>query len=167
MDVLQGLFYINFANLYTDTAFVNGIQLYRKHEKQDDFLILFLHKPGFDHFNFCLNYLWYADSGEDFSPFLRAYYKTGDIHKKLGLNLGQYIMIYVSKDDEEYDNVNLVNEKNRSYLYEFTGHLKELENCEEKFHRIQLNKNDYEHVKDVYPNKRPGSDVKKSWWKFW
>ena len=51
---------MDLANLYEGTDYVNGIQLYRKKEDYDSFLILFSNEPDFERFNYFINYIYYA-----------------------------------------------------------------------------------------------------------
>lgn len=39
-------------------------------------------------------------------------------------------MVYVYKNDKAYDNGNIVNNQNQSYLYDFGGNIKKLETTE-------------------------------------
>lgn len=144
----------NLANLYADTEYVNGIQLYRKKTKLDSFLILFSNQPDFERFNYFINYIKYPEKFDNFSPFVRGFYRTSDIKMKSEFNMGEWIMVYVSKNDQEYDNVTIVNEKNESYLYDFGGNIKKLETLEEIFKMIPFDKSDYDHMLDIFPNKR-------------
>lgn len=144
---------MNLANLYADTEFVNGIQFYRKKDKQDSFLILFSNQPDFVRFNYFVNYIKYPTEYEKFSPFLRGYFKTSNIKEKSEFNVGEWIMVYVSRNDKEYDNVNFVNAKNENYLYDFGGKIKKLKSKEEIFKLISFDKNDYYHILDVIPAK--------------
>lgn len=140
------------ANAYSDTEFVNGIQFYRKKDKFDSFLILFSNQPDFERFNYFVNYIKYPAEHEKFSPYLRGFYRTSDIKQKSEFNIGDWIMVYVSKNDKEYDNVNLVNDKNENYLYDFGGKTKKLKSAEEMFKLISFDKNNYHHILDIIPS---------------
>ncbi|MCF7568939.1 hypothetical protein L3X37_11280 [Sabulilitoribacter arenilitoris] len=140
------------ANAYSDTEFVNGIQFYRKKDKFDSFLILFSNQPDFERFNYFVNYIKYPAEHEKFSPYLRGFYRTSNIKQKSEFNIGDWIMVYVSKNDKEYDNVNLVNDKNENYLYDFGGKTKKLKSAEEMFKLISFDKNNYHHILDIIPS---------------
>ena len=144
---------MNLANVYADTEFVNGIQFYRRKDKFDSFLILFSNQPDFERFNYFVNYIKYPSDYEKFSPFLRGYFRTSEIKEKSEFNVGEWIMVYVSKNDKEYDNVNLVNDKNENYLYDFGGKIKKLKSAEEMFKLISFDKNNYNHILDIIPSK--------------
>ncbi len=144
---------MDLANLYADTEFVNGIQFYRKKGKYDSFLILFSNQPDFERFNYFVNYIKYPAEYDKFSPFLRGFYKTSDIKQKSEFNAGEWIMVYVSKNDKEYDNVNLVNDKNENYLYDFGGKIKKLKSAEEMFKLLSFDKDNYYHIFDIVPSK--------------
>ena len=49
----------SFANLYSDIEFVEGIQLYRKSENTNSFLIQFSNQPDFEIFCYLVNYIKY------------------------------------------------------------------------------------------------------------
>lgn len=152
---------MDLANLFDDD-FVNGIQFYRKKDKYDSFLILFSIQPDFEGFNYFVNYIKYPIEHEKFSPFLRGYYKTSDIKEKSEINVGEWIMVYVSKNDKEYHNVNLVNNKNENYLYDFGGKIKKLKSAEEMFVLMSFDKKDYHHILDIIPSKTvENSELKK------
>lgn len=144
---------MDLANLYADTEFVNGIQFYRKKDKYDSFLILFSNQPDFERFNYFVNYIKYPAEYEKFSPFIRGFYKTSDIKQNSEFNIGEWIMVYISINDKEYDNVNLVNEKNDNYLYDFGGKIKKLKSIEEMFKLISFDKSNYYHILDIIPSK--------------
>ena len=76
-------------------------------------------------------------------------------------------MVYVSKNDRDYDNVNLVNNKNESYLYDFGGKVKRLQTIEEMFKLISFDKNNYYHILNIIPSKSAKKWKLKPWWKFW
>lgn len=158
---------MNLANLYADTVYVNGIQFYRKKDKYDSFLILFSNPPDFERFNYFVNYIKYPVKYEKFSPFIRGFYKAADIKEKSEFNVGEWIMVYVSKNDKEYDNVNLVNIKNENYLYDFGGRIKKLDSKEEMYNLLSFDKNNYYHIIDIIPNKSVEKIESKPWWNFW
>ena len=67
--------------------------------------------------------------------------------------LGTWIMVYVSKNDQDFDNVTLVNEKNESYLFDFGGKIKKLESLEERFTFISVDMSQYDKILDIFPTK--------------
>ncbi|WP_215937227.1 hypothetical protein [Winogradskyella psychrotolerans] len=158
---------MDLANLYSDTEFANGIQLYRKKNHYDSFLILFSNQPDFKRFNFFINYIQYPVEHKQFSPYLRGFYKTSDIHPSTEFNVGNWIMVYVSKNDNEYDNVSLVNEKDDNYLYDFGGKIKKLKSMEEMFKLKTYDLSNYYHIIDIVPYKTVENLEQKPWWKFW
>lgn len=143
----------NLANLYAETEYVNGIKWFRNNTKSDSFLILFSNNPDFDRFNFFVNYIKYPEEFVNFSPFVRGFYKTSDIQLQNEFNMGTWIMVYVSKNDQDYDNVTLVNEKNESYLFDFGGKIKKLESLEERFTFISVDMSQYDKILDIFPTK--------------
>jgi len=67
--------------------------------------------------------------------------------------MGTWIMVYVSKNDQDFDNVTLVNEKNESYLFDFGGKIKKLESLEERFTFISVEMSQYDKILDIFPTK--------------
>lgn len=117
---------MNMASLYSDTKYVEGIQLYRKKENQTSFLILFTNTPDFDRFAYFVNYLKYPEGFEQHKPFLRGFYKVTAQQPNTEFANGEWLMMYVSEKDKEYDNVSIVNERNESFLNDFGGKVKKL-----------------------------------------
>lgn len=153
----------DFANEYPDANPVKGIQLYAKQNDARSFLVGFTNRPDFDIFSFCINYLRYPRGFENFDPYVRGYFRTENLHTGGGFNMGEWVVVYLSENDTEYDNVSVVNENNHTYLYSFTGKTKKMDLSEERFERVERNINDYRHVTDIFPSKNSG----KPWWKFW
>ena len=161
--ILMKLANMYLTNVNANTEYTNKIQLYRKKENHNSFLILFNNSIDFHIFNYFINYIEYPIEFKGFSPFIRGFYKTTGIREKNKFNIGDWIMVYISRNDTEYDNVNLVNYKNENYLFDFRGSIKKLNNIEEIFKLIPYDKNNYHHVIDIIPKNKD----KKPWWKFW
>ena len=158
---------LQLANLYIENEYVKGIQLYRKKDNSESFLILFSNQPDFERFNYFVNYIKYPEGYENFSPLIRGYFKSADITLKSEFKVGEWIMVYISPIDREYDNVNLTNINNESYLYDFGGRIKKLEQTDELYKLPSVNINDYVHIKDIHPTKSVEIIESKPWWKFW
>lgn len=154
----------NLVNLY---EYSDGIELYHKKETSDSFLILFANPPEFDQFNYFVNYLNYPEGFENFHAFIRGFYLSQDIHIPAEFISGDWMMVYVSATDKAYDNVNLVNEKNESYLNDFGGIIKRLEQTEQRFNFISVELKNYHHLTTIFPAKPEETLVVKPWWKFW
>ncbi len=159
---------MDISNSYSDFEFSKGIRLYRENQSTNSFLILFTNSPDFTHFCFFVNYLKYPEAPKVYNPFIRGYFKTSEIDlKDLSFINGEWVMAYVSINDKEYDNVNLTNSNNESYLYDFGGKIKRLNIIEEKFNHIEYDLNNYNHIIDIYPYNSLKEKSIKPWWKFW
>ncbi|MFL9845501.1 hypothetical protein [Flavobacterium rhizosphaerae] len=165
-DDLQNIL-MNIANLYSDTEYVDGIQLYREKQKYDSFLILFTNQPDFERFNYFTNYIKYPEGYENLSHSVRGFFKVSDVRKQYDFNVGEWLMVYVSKNDKEYDNVNIVNCENKTYLFDFGGKIKKLNVIEESYKLIPIDINSFHHIIDIIPGKVAGRMETKPWWKFW
>ncbi len=150
------IFLMDFSNLNINSELAKGIQLYRKKEDSQSFLVLFNSTPNFSSFNYMVNYLRYATDKEGYAPFIRGFYQTSDIQKSLDFKTGDWIMVYVSKNDKEYDNTNLVNSNNETYLYDFGRKAKRLNMIEETFQLIRYDKSNFYHILDIFPSNMMG-----------
>lgn len=158
---------MDLANLYSETEFVNGIQLYREKGNYDSFLILFSVQPDFERFNYFVNYINYPKGYDKFSPKLSGYYQTSQINETYEFNYGEWLMIYVSKTDTAFDNVHVVNSKDESFLYDFGGKIKKLSTTEVPFKWTAINQDNYHHIIAIYSSKSFEQSEPKAWWKFW
>jgi hypothetical protein len=165
-DIIENVL-MNLANLYANTAFVRGIQLFRKKGTTDSFLILFTNTPDIERFNYFINYIEYPIGFEHHSPFTRGFYRTNQIDKNYDFKNGDWIMVFISKTDKEYDNVHITNSSNRNFVFDFGGTVKALNLIEEKFELIATDIENYNHIIDIYPSKDFEQKNPKSWWKFW
>ena len=145
---------MDLANLYADTKFVNGIQLSRKKDSFDSFLITFANQPDFARFNYFVNYIRFPVEYENFSPFLRGYYRTADVKQPTDFTTGEWLMVYIPQNPKEFDNVHFVNAQNENYVYDFGGTITKLPIIEETYQLISLDKSLYHHVIDIFPSKR-------------
>lgn len=165
-EVIQRVL-MNLANLYSNTKFVEGIELYREKGHTDSFLILFTNEPDFKRFNYFVNYIVYPE-GFDYQNFsTKGYFKTDQLEKNYEFNIGEWLMMFISKTDKEYDNVIIVNRENLNYLYDFGGIIKKLNIIEEKFVIKHIDIENYNHIIDIYPSKSFKAKEDKPWWKFW
>ena len=158
---------MNLANLYSNTKFVEGIQLYREKGHTDSFLILFENEPDFERFNYFVNYIVYPEGFNNQNFTTKGYFKTDQLEKNYEFNIGEWLMVFISKTDKEYDNVQIVNRENLNYLYDFGGRIKKLNTIEEKFVVKHIDLENYNHVIDIYPSKSFEVKEDTPWWKFW
>ncbi len=153
---------MDFANLYSGDSFTDNIEIYREKETYQ-FLILFTNKPSFDHFCFAINYLRYVKTPNNNLPIPFGYFLNESENYSF-LTKG-FIKVYVSSNDKEYDNVNIVNNLNESYLFNFSGNQKKLTILEESFEVPSVKLDNYYHVLNIIPE--PIEKESKPWWKFW
>lgn len=157
---------MNLANLYADTGYTNGIQLYRKQNSTSSFLVCFTNSPDFERFSYFVNYLRYPEGLDNFNPIVRGYYQTKDIKNNKDFSKGDWIKVYVSKNGKEFDNVNVVNSENENYIYDFGGKITKLNTIEEQFELSQFDLINYNHIIEISPAKT-FENATKPWWKFW
>ncbi|MBI3235253.1 MAG: hypothetical protein HYZ42_14660 [Bacteroidetes bacterium] len=150
------------ANLYSDTGYTHGLQLYQKKGNDKSFLICFTNSPDFERFNYFVNYIHYPEKG---NPKVKGFYKVTDIDTNAEYKKGHWILVFVSKTDEDYDNVIIVNENHENFLLDFGDKIKKLETIEESFKLVSVSKEDYNHIIDINPS--PKENESKPWWKFW
>lgn len=155
---------LELANLYSDTGYTDGIQLYRKKGDVTSFLICFKNSPDFERFNYFVNYIHYPEKGK---PIVKGFYKTIDIETVGEYKIGNWVLVYVSNTDKEYDNVIFVNENHENFLYDFGGGIKKLESIEESFNQVSINIEEYNHITDIFGNPEEIIIQAKPWWKFW
>lgn len=165
-QVLEGVLF-DMANDYGDTAYAKGIQLYRKKGQLDSFLILFTNNPDLDRFSYFTSYLVNSIDHIDDTPKIRAFYKTSDIKEIPELRRGNWLMIYDNENDENIDNVYIVNELNKTFIFDFGGRLKALDTTLKDFRQFEVNIKNYHHIIDIHPSPQPEIAKVKPWWKFW
>jgi hypothetical protein len=160
-DISESVFMngiMDFANQYSGKDFVNDIILYKEKER-NKFLVLFSNIPSFDHFCFAVNFIRYIKTPNNKLPLVFGYY-LNESDGSLFLTKG-FVKIYVSSNDKEYDNVNVVNSNNETFLFDFGGSEKKLSIIEECFEIPVINIAGYNHILNIIPDKV------KSWWEFW
>ena len=152
-------------NLYAETGFVDHVPIHRKKGEPENFLVNFPNQPDFDRFCYFVNYLHYPAKEQGSNPKVSGYFRLKTPDGDESELKDEWVMIYVSKGDKEYDNVNVVNKENQSYFYDFGGRQQALEQPERKFNKPEINLNDYHHIMDMIP--APKEEVSKPWWRFW
>jgi hypothetical protein len=160
----------DFANQYRDIEAVKNIKLYKKNNDAQSFVILFSEQPDFDIFSFLINYINYPAKIKVSRPFVKGYYKTKSILSGRDKITGNRVMVYLSKNDTEYDNVFFTDEAGAHFINDFGGGIKRIHQPEAPFELIPFTLSDYAHIADVSPTpkglKAPNAR-KKPWWKFW
>ena len=162
----------NLANLYSDTGYTDGMELYKSTSSEQNFLVSFQNNPDFDHFAYFLNYIYYPVDVEVSNIHVRGNHKVKVGDSNNNFKSGEILQFYVSKNDTEYDNVSIVNSNNQGYLFDFGGKTKSLEYSEEKYHLSGIDRTRYSLLKVISPSSTPLSTKSidgssKPWWKFW
>lgn len=158
---------MDLANLYLDTSYVKGMQLYRKVKQPDLFMICFSNSPDLARFSYFVNYLVYPIDYPKFEPKVRGYFQTKDVVKPPTLKTGTWLMFYINRMDDAADNVYITNESGEAFIYDFGGRLQQIESPIEDYQDYAVNKEHYQHVLDIYPDPSASSMESKPWWKFW
>lgn len=153
---------MDFANDYYDQKFVNEIKLYTE-KAGEKFLILFTNIPSFYHFCFTVNYIHYLKTDDNKLPTVYGYYLNNLNSKEHSFLSDGFVKTYVSVNDKEYDNVNVVNDKNETYLFDFNGRQTKLSIIEQVYEVPVLTIDDYHHRTNISPSPIEN----KPWWKIW
>lgn len=156
------------ADLYSYSGYTDGIQLYQKKDNDTSFLICFTNPPDFDRFSYFVNYIHYPENGK---PAVKGFYMVNDIDIDGEFKIGNWVLVFVSKMDERYDNVLVVNENHEHFLIDFGGNITKLTGIEESFKLLPIKKEDYNHIINISPKPKPKTNPQenqlKPWWKFW
>ena len=150
----------NIVNLYSELYCVNGIQVLNN--ESNTFLIYFSTVPDFEIFCYFVNYIKYPE-GVTVSPNVKGYYKQSIAELNHNFNDSRWLVVYVSVNDKDYDNCNVLNSQNIAFVYDFGGRIKSAI-PEFKYQVENINKEDFLLVKNMKPE-TPVSSV--PWWKFW
>jgi hypothetical protein len=150
------------ADLYYDTEYVYGIELYRRKGDLDSFLIQFSNNPDLDRFSYFVNYLDYPMDIENFKVDARGYYQTKDIIEVTKLKTGEWIMLFINPKDKDGDNVYIVNESHQNFIYDFGGRLKSLDHILEEFKQHNIDLKNYHHILNIFPSKTVKKQPKKT-----
>ncbi|HLP49479.1 MAG TPA: hypothetical protein VK154_01205 [Chitinophagales bacterium] len=146
----------NMAVMHADNGYTKSIEIYR-YPVKGLFLLLFPFPPDFEWFQYIVNYLKYPE-GVTYNADVRGYWtlKKGD--GALSEHIGKRVMLYVSDNDKEYDNVALVTDDKLTYRLDFSGIVTLLPANEKEFIEIEVSMNDFAHVINIVPDKE---EVKK------
>ena len=155
------------ANLYSSTNYTKRISIYRRKEASEIHALIFDIAPDFEHFCFFVNYMRYPESPKHINPKVKGYIYKDLINNSKNFKNGDWFLVFVPEDDTEYDCVNLINQNNESYKYDFGGRITALPNIEFKLELF--NENDYHFITDIISEKDLLNSIEqpKPWWKFW
>ncbi len=155
---------VDFTNKYSDNVFVEGIQFYKNKGTSNSFIVRFTNQPDLEIFCYLVNYIKYPEGFRRFSPFLRGYTTLDFKTEKYKPSAGSRKMVYISRDDRDYDNVNFVTDKNETYVFNFSGKTKKIEYSEISFDLKLFKETDYVLVQTISPTiirKKENKDQKK------
>ena len=154
----------NLSNLYHKTDYSKGFQLYKHKTENNSFSLQFDNAPDFEHFSYFTNYINYPEGLDNVQIQVNGYWPINQKIENIEGEIGQWLMLYISPEDTEYDNVFVVNKNNKYYKYDFGGNVSQLPNEVRPFQKSIYDNTDYEHCLLINPSVQV---KKKSWWKFW
>ena len=158
-ELIIGL--IEFADLYVDSSFAYGIQLF-KNSKTAEYLVLFKNAPDFMHFAFVVNYIRYIPKSKKYAEVTGYFLNTAREEMQYFID-DDYVKVYVGRNDTEFDNVNFVNKDNQTFLYDFGGNFSKLATIEQAYDLESYTIEDFENILVTAPKQKE----EKPWWKFW
>lgn len=139
------------ADLYADTEYSQGIELYKSKNNKDQFIIRFAIDPDFERFKYFVNYLHYPKV-QNYSARVLGYFKLNEEKIDLGELKNERLLLYVSDQDTEGDNVNGIFEngdKTIKFGFALGEEYKELGYKEFDFQEPEIKNEDYEHIKTL------------------
>lgn len=153
------------ANLYVESGFVNSILVNRINSK--DFLIEFPGKPDFERFAYFVNFLRYPEGYDNYEPLVYGVWHIEEPIEKIEGKTGDRLLVYVSKYDDQFDNVSVANSSGKVYLYSFTGKIIEDDKIELRYSEFIDKPNKAEFYVEIKPEIVAKEMEVKPWWKFW
>lgn len=153
------------ANLYVESGFVNSILVNRINSK--DFLIEFPGKPDFERFAYFVNFLRYPEGYDNYEPLVYGVWHIEEPIEKIEGKTGDILLVYVSKYDDQFDNVSVANSNGKVYLYSFTGKIIEEDKIELRYSEFIDKPNNAEFYIEIKPGTVAKEMEVKPWWKFW
>ncbi len=158
---------LDMANIYADTEFVYPVEIYRSTLSGNTFFIKFPNIPDFDRFSYFVNYLEFPINIENYHPKVFGIWKLQEKINGVDFEIGETIGLYLSKKDDEHDNVYMVNSKSKVYKYAFYNEVFDVDIIEYHYNEIVKPIGSLELYKKVSPSKELIDKVTKPWWKFW
>lgn len=167
VDLLTSL-----TNLYGDTGFTNDMELYRQAGPEMKYLVSFRNDPDLDRFAYFVNYMKYPMDMEVPGIRVTGYYLVPEKESYKKFRPGEWLQVYISPTDKEYDNASIVNAQNETCLLDFGGRIKDLDHAEEKFQSPDPDRSGYQLIRvfnpdTALPGSGSGEEKSKPWWKFW
>lgn len=157
----------NLAAMYANTGFTDEINLFEENNSDQQFLVTFKTSPDFDRFAYFVNYIHYPEGFEVWDAVVTGFYRVKPDETTEYFHSGEWLQLYVSKTDNAYDNVSIVNASNKSLVFDFGGKIKQLPFTEEIFHLPDIQKSNCALLKVIVPVAPAQEEITKPWWKFW
>jgi hypothetical protein len=142
------------ADLYSDSGFADEITLYKTTVNEEFYLLNFSNQPDFERFKYFVNYLAYPEI-ENFKAKVIGYWTVTEADNIPQKHIGQRVLLYVSDQDTEGDNVYAVFKEHDSTIkmgFAFGEEYKVLGEKEFDFSEPQFNKQDFALINTITPN---------------
>lgn len=153
------------ADMYADTGFTSPIALYKT--QTNDYVIRFPNLPDFERFSYFVNYLAYPIDIPDYTPKVFGVWNIQEKIKHIDAAIGATIGLYLSENEEEFDNVYIINSSSKIYKYTFYLKVFEKNEVEVKYETILAPLGATERYKEISPSEKALKALNKPWWKFW
>jgi len=141
----------NLATLYAESGFTNGIELARNEALPGTLLVTFQNPPDFERFAFFVNYVHYPEGVELFNHEVKGFYKVKQHESEIKFKPEDWLQLFVSKNDNDFDNVSIVTESNEAFLFDFGGKTKNLSFAEQQYELPAIEKTEFSLVKVFNP----------------
>lgn len=141
----------NLANLYAETGYTDGIMLHTSNQKEGTFLVTFKQVPDFEHFAYFVNYIHYPEGMSIWEGTVTGFYLVKPVDNTGYFKSGEWLQLYVSKTDTDFDNVSVSNAANESFLYDFGGNTMKLPHSEIIYSFPDFQDSDFTLLKIINP----------------
>lgn len=142
------------ADLYRDTGYTEGIEVYKSLKADHQYLVNFTNGPDFERFKYFINYLCYPQV-TDYKAKVMGFW-TVEQHDKTSKQLiGKRLLMYVSDSDTEGDNVLAVYDgaqKAIKFGFAMGEQYQEIDTKEFDFAEPQIIKEGYQQLWNISPD---------------
>jgi len=138
------------ANLYADTEFTKGISIFKSYK--NEFVINFRNNPDFERFKYCVNYLHYPEV-QSYEGKVFGYWTISETDN-LKQHLHKRVLLYVSENDTEGDNVYAIFEgadKPAKLGFAIGDDYQELKEKEFEFGEPEIDKSIFQLIETIDP----------------
>jgi len=142
------------SDLYHTIEYSKGINIYKSNTEQSSYLIGFTNKPDFERFKYFVNYIEYPETRNP-NAIVRGYCSIGNDSRLSNHHIGDRVLLYVSKNDEDFDNVHgQFKNHHKPVLLGFASgeEYKPLDKVEIEFDEPTINKAGYSLLKTISPD---------------